>query len=120
MQQAIVSALYKIGPMLKQELIGMTKAKQSDVNAALRNGFIVHAEEYGEVTYAVSKKGCRTYGFSLSKSRIATARSYTTSEPYDGSDLKQFNGRPGCNDAMALPSRQLDKLFYRNGRVEKL
>lgn len=118
MQQTIVSALHKIGPMLKQELMSMTKAEQSDITEALKNGLIVCAEEYGDVTYAASSKGCRNYGLSPHKLRIGTAIPYMTTTLYDGADLKPFNGRSGCNDALALPSRQFDTLVYRDGRTE--
>ena len=120
MQQAIVSALHRIGPMLKKDLIGMTGATQTDINEALKNGLIVNAEEYGDVTYAASNKGCRNYDLSTRKSRVATARSFMTDTPYDAAELKPFTGRPGCNDAMALPSRQFNTLIYRDGRVVTL
>jgi len=119
-QQAIISALHKIGPMLKQELISITKAEQSDITKALNSGLIEHAEEYGDVTYKVSRKGCLKYGLQIRNLPIAKAKNNVPAELYDGADLKLFDGRPGCNDALELPSRQFNTLFYRNGETETL
>lgn len=38
---------------------------------------------------------------------------------WDGKELQPFAGRPGANDALALPSRIANRLHYRDGRVEK-
>ena len=119
-QQSIVSALHKIGPMLKQELMSMTTASQSDITKALKNGFIVCAEEFRDITYTASRKGCIKYGLSIRKSRVATNQTYVPTGLYDGADLKQFSGRPGCNDAFDLPSRQFNTLLYRDGRTKNL
>lgn len=37
---------------------------------------------------------------------------------YDGAELRPYQGRPGANDALAMPSRIADRLFYRDGRQE--
>ena len=39
---------------------------------------------------------------------------------YDGAELRPYQGRPGANDALAIPSRFGDELHYRDGRVERL
>lgn len=39
---------------------------------------------------------------------------------YDGAELRPYTGRPGANDAMALPSRTFNRLRYRDGRVMEL
>jgi len=119
-QQSIVSALHKIGPMLKQERMSMTTASQSDITKALKNGFIVCAEEFRDITYTASRKGCIKYGLSIRKSQVATVHRSITTDIYDGADLKQFSGRPGCNDALDLPSRQFNTLIYRDGRIKTL
>lgn len=36
---------------------------------------------------------------------------------YDGAELKPYQGRPGANDALALPSRIANRLHYRDGKV---
>ncbi len=43
-----------------------------------------------------------------------------SSDPYLGRELLPFDGRPGCNDALLLPSRMGDKLCYRGGRTEAM
>lgn len=42
----------------------------------------------------------------------------TTKGDYDGAELKPYQGRPGANDALGLPSRISDRLHYRDGRIE--
>lgn len=39
---------------------------------------------------------------------------------YQGAELRPFDGRPGANDALACPSRVGQRLFYRDGRVERI
>lgn len=39
--------------------------------------------------------------------------------PYDGAELRPFDGRPGAMAAYSLPSRVGSQLVYRDGRVEK-
>jgi len=119
-QQSIVSALHKIGPMLKQELMSMTTASQSDITKALKSGIIICAEEYRDITYTASRKGCIKYGLSVRKSQVATVHRRITTDIYDGADLKQFSGRPGCNDALDLPSRHFNTLLYRDKRTKNL
>lgn len=36
---------------------------------------------------------------------------------YDGAELRPYQGRPGANDALALPSRIANRLHYRDGKV---
>jgi hypothetical protein len=40
--------------------------------------------------------------------------------PYRGQELHGFSGRPGANDAFALPSRVNRRLFYRDGQVKEI
>jgi hypothetical protein len=37
---------------------------------------------------------------------------------YDGKEMQPYQGRPGANDALALPSRMGDRLHYRDGRTK--
>lgn len=37
---------------------------------------------------------------------------------YDGKEMQPYQGRPGANDAMNLPSRMGNLLHYRDGRTE--
>jgi hypothetical protein len=39
---------------------------------------------------------------------------------YQGLELAPYDGRPGCNQALALPSRMGDELRYRDGTVKEL
>ncbi len=39
---------------------------------------------------------------------------------YDGKEMQPYQGRPGANDALALPSRMGDMLHYRDGRTERV
>lgn len=39
---------------------------------------------------------------------------------YNGAELRPFEGRPGANQALALPSRFGRQLHYRDGRVESV
>jgi hypothetical protein len=39
---------------------------------------------------------------------------------YQGLELSPYDGRPGCNQALALPSRMGDELRYRDGTVKEL
>lgn len=41
-----------------------------------------------------------------------------TAPVYDGKEMQPYQGRPGANDALALPSRMGDRLHYRDGRTE--
>ena len=36
---------------------------------------------------------------------------------YDGKEMRPYEGRPGANDALALPSRIGTELRYRDGKV---
>lgn len=39
-------------------------------------------------------------------------------DPYDGAELRPYEGRPGAMDAFALPSRVGRRRTWRDGRVE--
>ncbi|MCR6478180.1 hypothetical protein NU688_18610 [Variovorax sp. ZS18.2.2] len=41
-------------------------------------------------------------------------------EAYDGSEMRPFNGRQGCLDALRHPSRVGDRLYYRDGGIRSL
>lgn len=41
-----------------------------------------------------------------------------TAPIYDGKEMQPYQGRPGANDALALPSRMGDRLHYRDGKTE--
>lgn len=53
--------------------------------------------------------------------RIPMARPINTevmkAPTYDGKEMQPYQGRPGANDALALPSRMGDRLYYRDGRA---
>lgn len=53
--------------------------------------------------------------------RIPMARPINTevmkAPTYDGKEMQPYQGRPGANDALALPSRMCDRLYYRDGRA---
>lgn len=36
---------------------------------------------------------------------------------YNGKELRPYEGRPGANDALAIPSRMGNELRYRDGKV---
>lgn len=40
--------------------------------------------------------------------------------PYRGQELHGPSGRPGANDAFALPSRVNSRLYYRDGRIKEI
>lgn len=56
--------------------------------------------------------------------RIPMARPINTevmkAPTYDGKEMQPYQGRPGANDALALPSRMGDRLHYRDGRTERV
>ena len=41
-----------------------------------------------------------------------------TAPVYDGKEMQPYQGRPGANDALELPSRMGNRLHYRDGRTE--
>lgn len=53
--------------------------------------------------------------------RIPMARPINTevmkAPTYDGKEMQPYQGRPGANDALELPSRIGKRLHYRDGRV---
>ncbi len=52
--------------------------------------------------------------------RVPVARPVNTdifTGRYDGKELRPYEGRPGANDALALPSRIGTELRYRDGKV---
>lgn len=40
-----------------------------------------------------------------------------TAPIYDGKEMQPYQGRPGANDALALPSRMGNRLHYRDGKI---
>lgn len=51
-------------------------------------------------------------------SRTTVAATVPTGKNYNGAELAPYAGRPGANDALALPSRMGQRLHFRDGRVE--
>ncbi len=52
--------------------------------------------------------------------RVPVARPVNTdifTGNYNGKELRPYEGRPGANDALALPSRIGNALHYRDGKV---
>jgi hypothetical protein len=41
-----------------------------------------------------------------------------TAPVYDGKEMQPYQGRPGANDALELPSRMGNRLHYRDGKTE--
>lgn len=55
------------------------------------------------------------------KNTVVPARTFVNAGSrgtYNGAELRPYQGRPNANDALALPSRIANRLFYRDGRVE--
>jgi hypothetical protein len=58
--------------------------------------------------------------FKSGNNRVPKARPINTdifSGTYDGKEMRPYEGRPGANDALALPSRIGTELRYRDGKV---
>lgn len=57
--------------------------------------------------------------FKSGSNRVPMARPVNTdimAGDYDGKEMRPYDGRPGSNDALALPSRIGNTLHYRDGR----
>ena len=52
------------------------------------------------------------------KQRIPNASKVLGSGTYDGAELRKSVERPGADDHLKYPSRQNNRLHYRDGRVE--
>jgi len=73
----------------------------------------------GMVKVTVTKSLSMDNNYKSGNTRIPKARPINTdilSGDYDGKELRPYEGRPGANDALALPSRIGNELHYRDGR----
>ncbi len=53
--------------------------------------------------------------------RVPVARPVNTdifSGTYDGKEMRPYEGRPGANNALAIPSRMGNSLHYRDGSTD--
>lgn len=103
--QAAVSALHKLGPLTRTELISMTGITSITLGQLARAGVIKYTSEYGDVICTITNAGRQTYGHKVEKVGMTPGRDKTLGGlPYDGADLRPFQGRAGSNDASQLKS----------------
>lgn len=112
--------LNKIGPTLRSELVGLVNGCNLPLLLQMESDGHIARHDGDPDVVTVTKAGQRQIGLVLTKAPARKATWSPDDDSYNGADLKPFSGRPGCNDAMNLPSRQFEKLHYRDGRVVDL
>lgn len=104
----VVRALCAFGQTSQQELSKLTRVDAEQLRQLERMGLIRSIVEYGDLLYAATKTGLSKYSLTPERhTRLKPRQVEASREPYDGRELRPFEGRPGCNDAFSKPSRGL-------------
>lgn len=114
-----LSMLNKIGPTLRFELSQLVTGCNLPLLLDLESHGLLARYLGDPDVVEITKAGQRRIGAVLEKVKPRKTDVMHNGN-YTGADLKPFTGRPGCNDALALPSRHFNELHYRDGRVESL
>lgn len=121
----VLQALRDFGPMTERELVALGTHETADALQAARNLHMV-AKNHDSL-FEIQPKGRNALIAANRKrskdTKTTTADSRTlvnaaSRRPYDGAELKPYNGRPGAMDAYSLPSRQGERrVHYRTGEA---
>ena len=115
-----LSMLNKIGPTLKCELAGLIEGCNLPLLLQLESHHHIERHDGDPDVVAITRTGLHLLGLKPVKVKARTISWSANDDGYNGAELKPFTGRPGCNAALALPSRQFNNLHYRDGRVVAL
>lgn len=113
-QHDALSMLARIGPTNRSELVDLINDLSLSILSELEVSKLIKVHMGDVDTVVITMAGKRAIG-------IATARTHVThvvesDDSYSGIELAPNSFRPGCNDALLLPSRYGNELRYRNGK----
>ena len=116
-----LDALYRLpmGPTELKRAIGFTESMPrfdaTIVNPLINERFAVRKD----LKYFITPHGQdKLMELGQIKKKLPNSSKVIGSGHYDGAELRKKVERPGADDHMKYPSRQNDRLHYRDGRVE--
>lgn len=119
LQQTALKLIHRIGAVHPTDILKDVKGLTAEDVQYLSRGGLIKASKAIPGLIEISTPGMRKIGINATK-LTPPKTSKISDDHYDGAELRPYTGRPGCNDSLALPSRYMNQLHYRDGRSATL